>query len=293
MRRRLGKVWLSLLSGILSALLLPGCAHMLSPAERQAQADALARTHGWVPTRLQAPPFMAPFELVAYLPAHPRPADELTIYIEGDGLAWVTPDHASSDPTPMAPLGLRLALAQPAGNAAYLARPCQYVDAERTHCPRPYWTTHRFAPDVVSASSDAIDQLKRRFHARRVTLVGYSGGGALAALLAARRPDVIGLITVAGNLDHAAWTAHHHVSPLVGSLNPVDDIGRLQALPQLHLAGARDAIVPPDLTRAFIARFAQPVSPGLRVIEGFDHQCCWAEKWPLLWQAWWTHTDAF
>lgn len=285
MRLPFGKVWLTGLLGVV----LQGCAHTPSLTQRLTQADALARSHGWQASRLQT----SPFELVAYLPAHPVASDDLTVYIEGDGLAWITPDLPSTDPTPVQPLALRLALAQPTGQAVYLARPCQYVDAERTHCPRAYWTAQRFAPEVVKASSEAIDQLKQRFAARHVTLVGYSGGAALAALLAARRQDVTGLITVAGNLDHAAWSTYHRVSPLAGSLNPASDIERLQALPQLHLAGAHDTNTSPDLLRAFIARFPHPVSPGLRVIDGFDHQCCWAEKWPLLWQAWWTHTDGF
>jgi pimeloyl-ACP methyl ester carboxylesterase len=276
------------LTGLLSAVLL-GCAQTPPPAQRLIQADALARAHGWQASRLQT----TSFELVAYLPAHPDAANDLTVYIEGDGFAWVTPDHPSTDPTPVQPMGLRLALAQPTGHAAYLARPCQYVDAEHAHCPQPYWTALRFAPEVVTSLSEAVDQLKPRFAATRVTLVGYSGGATLAALLAARRTDVAGLITVAGNLDHAAWTAYHRASPLTGSLNPADDVDRLQSMPQLHLAGGRDANIPPDLTRAFIARFSRPVSPGMRVIDSFDHQCCWAEKWPLLWQAWWTHTDAF
>jgi hypothetical protein len=44
----------------------------------------------------------------------------------------------------------------------------------------------------------------------------------VASLVAARRHDVVRLVTVAGNLDHLAWTTLHGVSPLTGSLNPAD-----------------------------------------------------------------------
>jgi len=39
--------------------------------------------------------------------------------------AWLAVPRPSQDPTPVDPLALRLALVQPTGNAAYLARPCQ------------------------------------------------------------------------------------------------------------------------------------------------------------------------
>ena len=54
---------------------------------------------------------------------------------------------------------------------------------------------------VVRVSKQAIDTLKQQFQSEEIVLVGYSGGGAIAALVAARRADVADLISVAGNLD--------------------------------------------------------------------------------------------
>lgn len=259
-------------------LLLSACGSLPAPAERHRHADRLAAAHDWVAVRLPA----GPFDLTAYLPAHPEAADTLTIYIEGDGLAWIDRTRISSDPTPLDPLGLRLALAHPGGNAAYLARPCQYAGTGRTACDRSDWTDRRFAPGVIEATLHAIDQLKQRFDARRLTLVGYSGGGAVAALAAARRTDVTLLVTVAGNLDHAAWTRHHRISPLSGSLNSADETARLAGVRQLHLAGGRDAIVPPSLTTAFADRFPASQRPEVRIEPTFDHRCCWPDAWPRI-----------
>jgi pimeloyl-ACP methyl ester carboxylesterase len=47
-----------------------------------------------------------------------------------------------------------------------------------------------FTPEVVDAISDAVDQLKKRFVARRVVLIGHSGGAAIAANILGRHPEL-------------------------------------------------------------------------------------------------------
>jgi len=272
-------LWMALSAG------LTGCANIPTPAQRLAHADQLASAQGWQGLTLTAPvpsrsPGQEAFSFKAYAPAVPAHVDTLSIYIEGDGLAWLTPDQPSDDPSPVDPLALRLALAQPHGTAAYLARPGQFnAPAPSTVCPPDYWTDRRFAPEVIDATNAAIDQLKARFAARHLVLVGYSGGGAVAALAAARRSDVARLITVAGNLDHRNWTTLHRLRPLSGSLNPADEIGALQQIPQWHLVGALDENVTPDLVRGFAALFPADRRPQVSVIDGFDHRCCWVQRW--------------
>lgn len=262
------------------SLVLVGCATIPTPAERRAQADSLAAEQAWGATVLPA----GHFDLLAYLPHRPTRAERLTIYIEGDGLAWLGVSQPSPDPTPRDPLALRLALAQPEGAAAYLGRPCQYVGEGARHCASRYWADARFAPEVIAASNEAVDALKARFGANRLTLVGYSGGGAVAALLAARRDDVDALVTVAGNLDPAAWAHLHRVRQLDGSMDPASEIDRLERVPQLHFVGERDDNVRPELVQGFADRFRPGARPVVRVVPDFDHRCCWAAQWPVLWR---------
>lgn len=264
---------------LLLAQLLAGCVSLPSVAERTVHADDLAATKDW--QRLQLP--AANMELVTYLPRAPRPGPVLTVYIEGDGLAWISSNRPSLNPTPRHPLALQLALVQPRGNAAYLARPCQYLQDSLSACQQRYWTDARFAEAVIAASNAALDQLKQRFAAHKLLLVGYSGGGAVATLLAARRDDVVGLITVAGNLDHQHWTELLHLSPLKRSLNPVQVRDRLQGVPQWHLVGGRDRIMPPSIAQHFVAGLPEPALARLEVLNGFDHSCCWVAQWPRLW----------
>lgn len=256
---------------------LAGCATVPSPAERTQHANALAQARGWVSEDLDTGRFV----LRSY---HPRQGagGVLTVYLEGDGLAWLNPTLPSPDPTPITPLALQLALAQPEGSAAYLARPCQFVGTH--HCTPQDWTGARFAPDVVTGTSQAVDRLKASLGARELVLAGYSGGAAIALLVAARREDVRQVITVAGNLDPDAWTAWHRVPPLAASDNPALHRDELRALPQVHLVGGRDPVTPAELAQHFQA--AYPAGAPSQVIEipGFDHGCCWAEEWPALWK---------
>lgn len=265
----------------LLAMQLTGCLGLPSVAERTASADRLAAEVGWRRELLSG----GGLDLVTYLPLAPRPAARLTVYIEGDGLAWISSSRPSLNPTPRTPLALQLALAQPTGNAVYLARPCQFIESRGEACQQGYWTDGRFAEAVIAASDRAIDQLKQRFAASELQLVGYSGGGAVATLLAARRKDVTSLVTVAGNLDHRLWTQMQRLTPLQHSLNPADARGALGGMRQWHLVGGRDRVVPAELAQHFIAGLPQPQLAHLQLLEAFDHHCCWVQDWPSLWPA--------
>lgn len=259
------------------ALWLPGCALQ----ERQGLAPALVAAAGW---RWQSLP-AGPFDLTAASRPVTARADAtapLVVYIEGDGLAYLSPTRPAQDPTPVDPVALRLALAHPGGGpVAWLARPCQY-DPRKRGCEPAYWTSARWAPEVVDSAELALDRLKRDSGADRLLLVGYSGGGALAALLAAGRSDVSGLVTIAANLDLDRWVRDHQLSPLSRSLNPADKAQALRTLPQIHIRGGRDTIVGGDVVRAFIARLPPMASARLLEIPDQDHECCWADLWPTL-----------
>jgi len=200
----------------------------------------------------------------------------LDVYIEGDGAAWPSPYHPPRDPTPLAPTALALANADQAA-VAYLGRPCQYLDEQQLRaCSADYWTTRRFAPEVIAAYMKALDLLKERSGARRLRLVGYSGGGVIAVLLAGRRADVAHLVTVAAPVALEEWVAWHKVTPLTGSLDPMAEKQPLP--PATHFSGADDTVVPPVIAERFVAARGGK----RRVVPDFDHQCCWARDWARL-----------
>jgi pimeloyl-ACP methyl ester carboxylesterase len=113
----------------------------------------------------------------------------------------------------------------------------------------------------------------------RVVLVGYSGGGTLAWLMASAVPQAVQVVTLAANLDTDRWTSLHGYSPLAGSLNPALQPPLPPGIAQLHYAGGRDDNVPPAIAASFARRHPQA---RVVVIEEFDHRCCWIDRWPQL-----------
>lgn len=258
---------------ILLALSLAGCGGALF-VSRHAKADYLARQAGWSYEMMAAAPFSV---AAAIAPGRAGAGAPLIVYLEGDGLAFLGSHTISPDPTPNDPVGLRMALAHGNAAVAYLARPCQY--AASGPCGPAYWTSHRYAPEVVASLNLATDAIKSRVGANHVILVGYSGGGALAVLMASKRSDMAGLVTVAGNLDLAAWTHIQKLTPLFGSLDPAEAAASIAAIPQVHFIGGRDDVVPNEVSQSYFRRVEPKGQAQLVVKDSFGHVCCWADDW--------------
>jgi dienelactone hydrolase len=270
MRKTLYLFWLILLSG---------CSYQPA-SERIIEVDQLAKKSDWQLSVLKT----SSFDLVSYHPKSIKKATTLTVYIEGDGFAWQSARRVSSNPTPHNPVALKLALQHQNGSVAYLSRPCQYHRnlTNTDLCEQKYWTNKRYSREVIEASEQALTQLKNLYNAKELVLVGYSGGAAIAAILAAQRDDVIQLVTVAGNLDPQAWIEHHKLSPLTGSLNPTDYQEKLHTIPQIHFVGEVDKTIPPKLVQDFVAAYKSEELTKVVVVPNQSHNCCWQDIWLAL-----------
>lgn len=196
----------------------------------------------------------------------------LDVYIEGDGRPWTTPTQVALDPTPGKLLMLDLMRSDP-HPAIYLGRPC-YLEVADPRCHFVWWTHRRYAPEVVASLNTALDEYAREYAA--VRLIGHSGGGTLAMLMAAGRQDVDTVVTLAGNLDIDRWADLHGYSRLEGSLNPVDT-PLPRSIRQHHYVGRLDRMVPPQLVTDSAAVHG---NVEVTVLEQVDHNCCWRTHWP-------------
>lgn len=200
----------------------------------------------------------------------------LRIYIEGDGHAWRNRRTPSNDPTPHNPVALYLAGNDPSNdNILYLARPCQYVFSKQ--CQQQYWTRARMGEDVITALNAAIDQAKKRCGANKLCLIGFSGGGGCAALIAAQREDVLFLGSVAGNLNMHAWTQKHNLSPMDLSIDPLTTAPKICKIPQRHYSSHNDKVMPPDLSSVFCKSTGQP--EACHTVPELTHGGAWHTIW--------------
>ncbi len=253
-------------------LMLTACSGL---PDRETKAWGIAEQAGFTRQIISSGPFL----LTTFHKLQDNNHTLLVVYIEGDGLAFQRKGRLSPDPTPKSTVALELATKDPHSSVIYIARPCQYLPEDALKkCDPKYWSTHRYSEDVIAAINTAIGHAASGY--KSIALVGYSGGGTVAALIAARRQDVAWLITIAANLDHKSWTDMHQVTPLSGSLNAADYAASIQSLPQLHLTGGRDRIVPLEVTEAFLNRMTDRTRVSVRTVPEFDHECCWARDWP-------------
>ena len=218
------------------------------------------------------------FKHVVYINEIQDDSDDLHVYLDGDGSPWINNRWISEDPTPRKLLVFRL-MAQDTLPAVYLGRPCYHRLSETPPCEPSLWTNNRYSMAVVTTMAAAIGQVTKLLHKKRVVLIGYSGGGTLAMLLAGQLKDVLGIVTIAGNLDIEAWTQLHGYSPLSGSINPAQQPPLNQKLFQLHYAGEKDENIPVRISRATVRN---QHSAHLTLMPKFDHYCCWEKAWPLI-----------
>jgi hypothetical protein len=256
-------------SYLLLAIFLSGCANQTQHKELASQLAHAGQ--------LQAVEYSSSTFNLAGFQRISRNRQDIRIYIEGDGRAWLRPGKRSTDPTPSNPVALRLAALDPTDNVIYLARPCQYIGLQSaSRCHSDYWTHKRFSDEVIRAYDDVLDQLQQRMQSVNIHLIGFSGGAAIAVLLAARRTDIASVSTIAGNLDPTTLNRDRGFSALLGSLDPLSSAKTNSQIPQRHFSGLRDKVIP-----SWVAKHYSAFSP--ECASTIEADASHAEDWEVVW----------
>jgi len=260
---------------VLSSLLLVSCASNSRQA-RMGIAENIAFDGNLLHSQIDT----SDFTFTVYEKITKKSAS-VSIYIEGDGLAWLSRRTPSRNPTPTNPVGLKLAAHDNhSENIIYIARPCQYTAMTKSKpCSSEYWTSKRFAPEVVESVNQAIDKLKQQHQFSDINLIGYSGGAAISTLLAARRDDVRSLRTVAGNIDIDAFSDLHNVSKMYLSLNPASVAYKIKDLPQIHFIGKKDKVVPYSIFKSYDNKSGVSGCMDYKIVPDVNHQEGWGAVW--------------
>ena len=134
----------------------------------------------------------------------------------------------------------------------------------------------------TAAIADAIGELQRRYHARKVVVAGHSGGAALAANILGRHPERIdAALLVSSPCDVDKWRQHmfHRTGQSVfqgtiDTLSPIEQITGMSD--QVHVTmmiGSQDTVTPPGLSERCQAAAAE-LGKHVRLLqlEGKGHE---------------------
>lgn len=202
----------------------------------------------------------------------------LHVYLGGDGTPWLDGRYITGDPTPQKPVMLDL-MRMDKVPAIYLGRPCYHQSQMPASCHKSLWTSKRYSEIIVSSMAMALNRYIQHKSITKIRLFGFSGGGALAMLLASRIPKVVTVVTLAGNLDTDAWTLHHGYLPLTGSLNPAKQPPLALHIQQYHLAARLDKSVPEFIIKSVANKQR---NANYILLKNADHHCCWSSIWPTI-----------
>ena len=205
-------------------------------------------------------------------------SNHAVIYLEGDGLVINKYGEVALDPTPTDPMALRLAsIDKRHVTKIVINRPFHYIKSK--HSDSRYWTTARYAPEVIQSILEVLRNCQKQFHFKTIEIVAYSGGASVALLLAPHLENIEQITSFAGNLDHKSWARYHNAGPLFESLDPLKNKAVLGHIPQVHFLGTIDENTTIDLGK----QYKQQIDTNkvtIVTVEEFDHD----SNWPSVWQ---------
>jgi len=254
---------------LLTIVLLVNCATGLHTTPSLIEKNALAQTV--IPGH--------PFDHKIFHNSARANNNTLHLYIAGDGIPWIEGKHIAANPTPSKSLALNL-MAVDTHNAVLIGRPCYFEMENARNCQPDLWTFARFSQDVVSSMLKATNEWLKIHPHSNIIVIGYSGGGTLAMLLAPHIPHVTAVVTIAGNLNIEHWTKEHDYLPLNQSIDPISSKPPPAHIKQVHIIGGKDKNVTAEITLSYVHKHGGNI---WRYPE-FNHNCCWLDEWPRILQ---------
>lgn len=138
-----------------------------------------------------------------------------------------------------------------------------------------------YTTDRITAVAGALEALRMRYPRAGVVVVGESGGAAVAANLAAMRPDLVnGIVLVGCPCALPEWRRYMHGRvPGAGWNRPVESLDPLQTVggiaPSLRaaiLVGTEDDVTPVRFSRPYAEALAlRGIATDYRILPGRGH----------------------
>ena len=211
-----------------------------------------------------------------YLSGSARPEAPLIVVLHGDA--------PTRKPSYQYDFASQVADAAPGTRVVALLRP-GYADpfGGRSDGDRGLFSAgENYTPDVVHSLAEAIRELKVRWSAPSVILVGHSGGAVLTADIAALNPGLVQqAYLISCPCDVPAFRrhmAHLQRSPVwmlpVNSLSPLQTLNRMKTdVKVTAISGANDPLALPEYAKAYVAQAqAQGIPASMLLIPDKGHE---------------------
>lgn len=174
----------------------------------------------------------------------PNQTNELVIYLHGDnpvGGASYMSEVASNFPSPN-----RL-------NISFI-RPGYFDDEGNFSTGSSSGRRDHYTKENIDVIAEAILHLKDHYHAKRVLIVGHSGGAAIASLLLNFYPKLINdVLLINCPCDLKQW--RHDWTQ---SLSPIEHLQMISPRARIHVvSGTNDEIVMPELGKKYVERLVK------------------------------------
>jgi pimeloyl-ACP methyl ester carboxylesterase len=166
------------------------------------------------------------------------------------------------------------AVAKPGVVAVALLRPGYFDASGRTSEGSNDNRRDNYTVRTVTIVGAAVAALKQRYKARRVVVMGHSGGAAIAGVLIGRQPGLIdAAVLVSCPCDVPRWRAERKKTPWANSLSPHEFAA---AVPRstivVAIAGTNDGNTRPALADAYVGMLSERgVNATTRRAQGAGH----------------------
>lgn len=213
--------------------------------------------------------------------------DTLWVFIEGDGTPWHLGRWPAKKPYVQTPVAHPLWLYTQAP-ALYLKRPCYFNTPKNPMsapkklpkgCTPNWWTSDIYSSLVVSQLNNELHKQLTKLRYKNYLLIGHSGGGTLAMLMAKQarhKPRLI--VTLAGNLNPAQFNKRHNL-PTNTNTNTNMLIMPPVKIRQWHYAGEKDTLIPFELINNTCQKNTQSRCYKLN---NTTHTEGWSSHWPTI-----------
>lgn len=210
--------------------------------------------------------------------------ENVRIYFEGDGKAFIKRNISSPNPTPTSDFLINLIAEDSSANLVYIARPCQFVKDKKCYGvgAEKYWTDSRFSKEVI----DSINEVMMDFKDRNIELIGYSGGANIMKYAAQESQknygNIVNLRSIAGNLDNEKFAQIHNTKADLEVDVDNKFFTKLSQIPQIHFVGGDDKTVPQSIAQSYFDKLPQKNCIKIIELPGVSHSEGWNEIWPGL-----------